>query len=209
MEDSLHELVEDARSGSIPAINELLERNLPGLRAFIRLRCGPVVRDRESASDLAQSVCREVLEHIDRFQYGGEAGFRHWLYATALRTIQNRHVFWKRKKRDAEREVRIAGGAAQGDAAFSGALQAGLELAYRSLSSPSNQAIAREDLARIEFAFDVLSEGDREIITLARLVGLPHKEIAELTGKTEGATRVQLNRALARLATLLDDGVEP
>ena len=50
---------------------------------------GPQLRAKESASDLVQSVCREVLGRLDRFQHGGEAGFRHWLYATALRKVRD------------------------------------------------------------------------------------------------------------------------
>ena len=199
MDDPSRELVDAARSGSAPAVDELLERHLPGLRAFIRLRAGPVVRDRESVSDLAQSVCREVLQHIDRFQFGGEAGFKHWLYATALRRIQNRHAYWKAQRRDVGREVRHDPGGTDDSLA-------GLALAYRSVSSPSNKAMAREELARIEAAFDALSEDDRELITLARLVGLSGAELASAVGKTEGATRVALHRALARLAARLDTG---
>ncbi|MFT7463551.1 MAG: RNA polymerase sigma-70 factor (ECF subfamily) [Pseudohongiellaceae bacterium] len=184
-----------AQSGELPAVAELLVRHLPGLRAYIRLRAGALVRQRESASDLAQSVCREVLQNIDRFQYGGEAGFKHWLYATALRRIQKRQAYWKTLKRDVARE------------------QAGADIsvsaAYGRVSSPSQKVVGREDLERIERAFDELSEGEREIITLARLVGLSHDEIAEALGKSVGATRVQLHRALARLAIILDVGEEP
>jgi RNA polymerase sigma-70 factor (ECF subfamily) len=199
MDDSSRVLVTQAQSGSLPAVEELLERHLPGLRAYIRLRAGPAVRARESASDLAQSVCREVLEHLDRFQYGGEAGFKHWLYATALRLIQNRHKHWNREKRDVGREVPMAGGGSASE----------LQLAYHSVSSPSQKVMGQEQLDHIEAAFDELSEPDREIITLARIVGLSHKEIAEAQGKSEGACRVSLNRALTRLATHLDGPRDP
>jgi len=195
----LHELVELARSGSVPAVDELLEGHLPGLRAFIRLRSGPIVRGRESASDIAQSVCREVLENVDRFQHGGEVGFKRWLYTSALRKLQDRAEYWRRQKRDIGREVPISP---------AGGSLAELSLAYRSVSSPSMQAMGNEDVARIEAAFDELTDGDREVITLARIVGLSHKQIAETLGKSEGACRVALNRALARLSTLLDDGGE-
>lgn len=187
-------LVDAAQSGNLPALEELLVHHLPGLRAFIRLRAGALIRDRESASDLAQSVCREVLQNLDRFQYGGEAGFKHWLYATALRRIQKRHAYWKTLKRDVAREQ--APPAEAGGDLFAAA--------YRSVSSPSKKVMGREDLDRIERAFDALAEGEREIITLTRLVGLSHDEVAKTLDKSVGATRVQLHRALAHLAILLD-----
>jgi RNA polymerase sigma-70 factor (ECF subfamily) len=196
--DDDRRLVEQAGEGQPAAVDELLARHLPGLRAYIRLRAGPAVRARESASDLAQSVCREVLENLHRFRYGGEVGFRHWLYATALRRIQKRHAFWHAQKRDVAREVPQPLSASAPDAA-------GLLACYRSFSTPSGKLMAREEIDRIEAAFDRLTEDQREVITLARLVGLGHAEIARRLGRSEGATRVLLHRALARLASLLDE----
>ncbi|MBI5432628.1 MAG: sigma-70 family RNA polymerase sigma factor [Planctomycetes bacterium] len=191
MAEDVSRLIESAQRGDAIALETLLGRYLPGLRAFVRLRAGPTVRAHESASDIAQSVCREVLQNLSTFKYGGETGFKHWLYATALRKLQKRDEHWRAQKREAARVV--------------GDEQALLD-AYRNVSSPSRRAMAKEELARIEKAFDELGDDEREVITLARVVGLPHKEIAEAMGRTEGATRVLLHRALAKLAEKLDVG---
>ena len=53
---------------------------------------------------------------------------------------------------------------------------------------------------RLQRAFSTLPDEYREVITLARVVGLPHAEIAVKLGKSEGAVRILLHRALARLA---------
>jgi len=187
-----------AQSGDQLAVDRLLERHLPGLRAFVRLRAGPLVRARESVSDLVQSVCLEVLQHADRFQFGGEAGFKHWLYTTALRRILNRHDYWTTQRRDVHRERPLQAGRDDGSAAS-------LALCYRRFSSPSQKAMGREQLQRMEEAFDRLAEADREIITLSRLAGLNGAALAEALGRSEGASRVALHRALARLAALLDE----
>ena len=150
-----------ARSGDQLAVDRLLERHLPGLRAFVRLRAGPLVRARESVSDLVQSVCLEVLQHADRFQFGGEEGFKHWLYTTALRRILNRHDYWTTQRRDVHRERPLQAVRDDGSAAS-------LAVCYRSFSSPSQKAMGREQLQRMEEAFDKLVEADRE--KLARLV---------------------------------------
>lgn len=189
MGDEVGNLIESATRGETLAVDELLERYLPGLRAFVRLRAGPAVRAHESASDIAQSVCREVLQNLSTFNYGGEAGFKHWLYATALRKMQKRHEHWRKEKREAAREVND---------------ERALLNAYCSVSSPSGRAMTKEELVRIEQAFDELDDEDREVITLARVVGLPHKEIAEAMNRSEGATRVLLHRALTKLAEKLD-----
>jgi RNA polymerase sigma-70 factor (ECF subfamily) len=72
-------------------------------------------------------------------------------------------------------------------------------------TSPSQAAIRREDIDALERAFDRLSPDDREVVVLARIVGLTAPEIAREKGQTAGAVRVRLSRALARLATLMRD----
>lgn len=184
-----------AAAGDRAALETLLEQHLPDLRAFVRLRAGPLVRAQESNSDLVQSVCREVLEHADLFQHGTGNAFRHWLFTTALRKILNRHDFYRAQKRDALREVALDATGADRDAL--------LYDRYRSFSSPSRAIVLREEMERVELAFEQLSEEQREVVTLAHIVGLSRREIADQLGKSEGAIRVVLHRALVKLSGLL------
>ena len=64
-------------------------------------------------------------------------------------------------------------------------------------------AIADEDMERLRDAFTELSDDHRQVITLARVVGMSHAEIADEMGRSEGAVRVLLHRALVRLGWLL------
>ena len=194
-EDASRELVDRALAGDAAAMQELLEHHLPSLRAFLRLRMSPELRAKESCSDLAQSACRDVLEHLDRFQYHGEGNFRHWLYTTALRKVMKRYEYYKAAKRDLGREVTPAVDAS-GDEP--------LAQLYQTLSTPSQALMRREQVERFEAAFEQLPEHYREIITLSRIVGLSHKEIAEQQGKSETATRSLLHRALAELTEVLE-----
>jgi RNA polymerase sigma-70 factor, ECF subfamily len=201
MTEDLSRLAEAAARGDESAMGLLLERHLPGLRAFVRLRAGRAIRERESSSDIVQSVCREVIAHQERFRYPSEAAFKQWLYATALRKISNRAEFWKMQKRDGARELRVDGHA--GEPSRGG--DADLLACYATLSTPSRHAIAREEVERFENAFEQLSEEHREVITLAHLVGLSRAEIATELEKSEVAIRALLYRGMARLAELLGD----
>jgi len=176
---------------------DLLEEHLPRLRAYIRLRTNRDIRARESHTDLVQSVCREVLEGSSHFEYQGDAAFRKWLYTAALRKIVERDRALKAQKRDVRRE-RPGDGDAESDG--------GLFDAYATVTTPSVQLSRRENIAALEKAFDQLSDEHREIVTLARIVGLSHREIAEQTGRTEEACRQLLRRALIKLHLLLDPG---
>jgi len=196
------ELVQAAATGDASAVERLLERHLPGLRAYVRLRTGAVLRHHESSSDLVQSVCRDVLENMDRFRYPGEAAFRAWLYATALRKIADRAEYWKAAKRDPGREVpldprRASSAPTAGD-------DARLLDVYRASFSPSQAAMGREALVRIEAAFEKLPDDYREVIVLSRVVGLSRAEIAERMGRTEASVRNLVSRALAELAEHLE-----
>src|SRR5262245_37283665 len=177
MSDATKALIQSAAEGSAASVDTLLARYRRGLRAFIRLRSGAAVRAKESTSDLAQSVCREVLERLDRYQYQGEEGFKYWLYTTALRKIADRYKYYGAEKRDAAREVAAATGST--DSAAS------LLDCYQSFCTPSQDAMQREELARIEGAFDQLPENYREVITLSRVVGLSRAEIAAELATTE------------------------
>ena len=184
-------LAEQAAQGDRGAMETLLERHLPELRAFVRLRAGAALRARESASDLVQSTCREVLTHAERFQFPSDSAFRRWLFTTALRKVANRAAHLGAAKR-AGPEVPIS--------PDSGAGEDGLIACYHRFSSPSHRLTVKDEINQVERAFDTLTEEQREIVTLAHVAGLSRAEIAEQVGKSENAVRIILHRALARLA---------
>jgi RNA polymerase sigma-70 factor (subfamily 1) len=186
------ELAERAARGDRGAVECLLERHLPELRAFVRLRAGAALRARESTSDLVQSTCREVLAHAERFRFPDDNAFRAWLLTTAQRKIADRYDHHTAQKRDVGREATLA--------RESGADDERLLAAYGRFSSPSHRAVVADELTRLERAFDRLSEEQREVVSLAHLAGLSRREIAERLGKSENAVRIVLHRALARIA---------
>jgi RNA polymerase sigma-70 factor (ECF subfamily) len=186
----LRELAERAADGDSAAVEELIRLHLPSLRAFVRVRMGAPLRARESASDLVQSVCREILTHRERFKHPTEGAFKHWLFVTAERKIANRLAYWGAQKR----AVLAAQPASALDALFD---------AYKSVTSPSAHAAREEEIRRVESAFDQLAPEQREVVVLAHFVGLSRAEIGEQMGKSEEAVRALLFRAMARLSTLL------
>jgi RNA polymerase sigma-70 factor, ECF subfamily len=208
-------LVTRASQGDAVAVEDLLQMHMPGLRAFVRLRCGPMLRAKESSSDIVQSVCRELLTGMDRFVYSGEAGFKAWLFTAAARKVADRAEYWKAGKRDAALEVspqaagggRGGGGGGGGGGAGGSADDGALFDIYRTACTPSQVVMGREALERIEAAFDALPEDYREAVVLSRVLGLSRAEVAQAMGRTETAVRHLLFRGLAQLsATLEPDG---
>lgn len=189
-------LVTRVQQGDRAAIDALLSHHLPRLQAWLRVRIGTGLGPRESTSDVVQSACREVLEHMDRFTYEGEAGFRCWLFKTAERKLIDKHRFHRAARRDAGREALEAGDRSD----------AGLDEVMGSLATPSQEAMAREQELRIASAVDRLSQEDRELYALFHVAGLGNAEIASELGKSEVAIRKAKSRVLARLSSLLGEG---
>jgi RNA polymerase sigma-70 factor (ECF subfamily) len=184
-------LVARAQGGDRGAVEQLLERHLPGLEAYVRLRAGKAFGAREAVSDLVQSTCRDLLTNLDQFKHGGEQAFRHWLYATAARKIADKYAYHHAQRRELGRE-----GVSQ---AVSQVL---FGLAGRE-PSPTQQVAGNEFLERLQGAFGALNEREREVVLLSRVVGLSRTEVAEAMGESEGAIRNLLHRALAKLAARL------
>lgn len=183
------DLLARATSGDRGAIEELLELHLSELRGFLARRAGDLVRERESASDLAQSVCREALEHARdrRLRFLGEAQFKQWLYRAAVLKLMSRRRYWA-----------VAGRA---DVAHAAPLS-GADAAPAGGETPSRDAIFLEELERFARALDQLSAQQRQALALHHLQGRSHAEIAAELGTTEAYSRTLLSRALARLGRL-------
>ncbi len=175
------------------SIDAELEAHLPALRAFLRAIAGPRVRQAEDIDDLAQSVCREVLEHADRFQHPGPDAFRRWVFREAHRKVLSRRRESQAIKRG-------------GEPIDPGTRVAALEeliAQYRSFTTPSQGMALAEEVARVEAALDDLPEDQRQVVVLAHLAQWSRRDIAEELGKSEGAVRMLLHRGLAALAVAM------
>lgn len=195
MSDELRETVSAAGAGDAQAFDSLFARNLPRLMAFVRARVGGVVAEKESVHDLVQSVCREAVEDLDRFDFRGEEAFRQWLFVRAVRKICNRYRWYQRARRDVGRE-KAADASEEGVEEF--------VTAFATISTPSRHASAREQMELFEAALEQLPDAQREAIAMTRVAGLSYAEAAEALGRTEAAVRGLVMRGLARLSALLE-----
>lgn len=180
------------------SLRERLERHLPALHAFLRLQAGARIAAKESTTDLAQSVCHEVLRDLEAIEDQGDAAFRNLLYHRALQKIADRARYWDRDKRAPDREVRMS--------RLSDRDAEELIDCYGTFCSPSRNAITHEEIGRIESAFERLPEQWREVVILTRIAGFTLADTAARLDRTEGQVRGLLARGLARLAEHLKRG---
>ncbi len=196
------ELIERIKSGDRAALGEFIELRTPQLMAFIAKRMSDRLQQKVEPADVLQELTATSLAALDDVELGDRDPFG-WLCQQAERRIidAHRHHFGA-QKRAAHGEVGLytpLGGMDQGQLA---------DMISVSMTSPS-QAFSRQQKEFHMFeALAGLPEDAREALRLRYLEGLPSKEIAERLGKTDGATRVLLSRALTRLQETLGKNSE-
>ena len=182
------------RSGEEAALVTFLQTNEQPLLAFIRSRIGSRLQKKIEPEDVLQEASMEAIRVLGQTDLSTWEPL-HWLFQICERKIIDAHRrFFASQKRDAGREAALPAGS---DAA-------GLaNLLAASMTTPS-QAFSRDQRQlRMLAALETLPDDQREALRLRYLIGLPSKEIAQKFGKSDGATRVMISRALSRLQTLL------
>jgi RNA polymerase sigma-70 factor, ECF subfamily len=186
--------VRSAQAGDPKALEELLSVHLKDLRAFVRLQLGPELRRREDHSDIVQSACRDILEGLPGFEYRGPGSFRAWLFTAAHNKVREKANFHRAQRRDIRREVEPS-------------REDRVQL-YESLCSfeptASQVAQANELQLKIERTMDRLTDEQRQLLILHRIVGLTHEEISEKLGISSTASRSRMMRASVAFRTALE-----
>lgn len=180
----------DARDRS-PSLRELLVRELPSLLPFVRGQIGPELRCRESAADLLQSVCGDLLAEGVPFEYRDDERLRSWLRVVIVNKIRERLRLVRSKKRGGGMDL----------VPLSPDLHTPIEG-----DDPSESAAVQEDLERLERALAAMPPHYRDAVVLTRLLGCSRADVARLLGRSEDSVRNVLTRALAMLSGLMDPG---
>lgn len=175
------------------AIEQLLQEHLSALYGHIQYQIDPLIRKHESCADIVQSVCREVIEHQQAFEYRGHAEFRSWLFKMALHKLVDRKRYYLAEKRDAKRAVYIS----------NISTCSRIEDVYQKICSPSQAVSTKEETDLLERVLEQLSPDHQMVIYLSRFVGMGQAEIAEIMSRSVPAVRTLLHRALGRLGLLM------
>ena len=164
------------------------------LLAFIRSRIGSQLQRKIEPEDVLQEASMEALRTLQQTDLSSWDPLN-WLFQICERKIIDSHRrFFASQKRDASREASIPDGTAAAGLA---------DLLAASMTTPSDAFSRDQRQLRMLAALDTLPEDQREALRMRYLVGLSSKEIAQKLGKTDGATRVMISRALGKLHEML------
>ena len=187
------DVVRLAQQGREPAFRELVRRyERPVFSLVYRM-----VRDRESAEDLAQDTFVKVLNHIDR--YSPEFKFSSWLFKIA-HNVAIDHL--RRRRLDT---VSIDGAP---DATTASEVEASTIQLAAEQESPLEELASRELGSAIERAIGALRPQYRACIMLRHVEGRSYEEIAATLDLPLGTVKTYIHRARYELRRALE-GMRP
>ncbi len=188
-----------AKGGDGAALGKLLGRYRNYVGLLVRLQIGRRLRTKVDIEDLLQEIWLEIHRKIGLFRGASEREFLSWARRLIGSILANqvRHYIGT-KSRDLRLERALADELDQS----SRALNENLIAAH---SSPSQQAVRREQAVLLADALQDLPEDYREVIILRQLEGLSFPDVARRMGRTEDSVKNVWLRALARLRRMLED----
>lgn len=192
-------LIVMAKGGDGPALGQLLERYRNYMGLLVRFQVGRRLRSKVDIDDLLQEVWLEIHRKIHLFRGTSEREFLTWVRRVIGSILANQiRRYIGTKGRDLRLERALADELDHSSRALNNGLVA-------SQSSPSQQAVRREQAVLLADALQNLPEDYREVIILRQLEGLSFPDVARRMGRTEDSVKNVWLRALARLRCTLDD----
>jgi RNA polymerase sigma-70 factor (ECF subfamily) len=180
-------------AGSGAALGELLELYRDYLALLVRLQIGRRLQGKVDALDIVQDTFLSAHQNFAQFRGTTEAELVGWLrqiLASRLADLLRRYQGAQRRDVRLEREL-----AFELDQS-SRVLDQGLVAPG---STPSQQAIRREQAVLLAEALGKLPEDYREVIVLHHLEDLSFPEVARRMGRTLNSVKNLWLRALTRL----------
>jgi RNA polymerase sigma-70 factor (ECF subfamily) len=192
-------LIARVRAHDRNALVEFLESRKPQLLAFISRSLSDRLRGKVELVDIYQEASLSAIKSFDEVDLSQRDPFN-WLCHLAERRIIDAHRrFFGAQKRSGQREVHF-------DQVVTDSQAGGFaHLLIASITTPSKAFSRNHRELRLREAFDQLPEESRRAVQLRYVEGLPTKQIAEALGKSDGAVRVLLTRAIARLREIMTD----
>ena len=165
------ELIARAQDGDVVAFGELYERHVVVIYRYVLAR----VSIETDAEDLTEVVFLRAFEALHRYKERGRP-FTAFLYQVA----RNALVDYYRQQRKSETIEAV-------------------EKLPSSSPAHDDRLIEEERIAVIKGALAQLPEDYQEVIRLRIMLSLPTATVGEWLGRSEGAVRVLLHRALKAL----------
>lgn len=186
--------IAEARNGSRPALDRLLEAAFSYLVAVANREFCAAMRSRLDPADVVQDTLLKAWWHFPEFRGESEEDLLAWLRQILRHNLANEHRRHLRSAmRSARREVSLA----------ETSLMQLTDRADRETESPIRQALARERQAALEEALQRLPEHYRQVLRLHTQEELTFAQVAKQLRCSAEAARKLWRRAAEEFTRLL------
>jgi RNA polymerase sigma-70 factor (ECF subfamily) len=198
-EASFEVLLAQARAGDVPVLGRLLESYRSYLLVLARVQIGRRLQGKVDPADLVQEAFLGAFRDFHQLRGTTEKELIGWLRQILASLLANlvRH-YQGTQRRDIRLERQLTVELDQS----SQALDRGLVAAQ---STPSQQAMRREQSVLLADALGRLPEEWRDLLILRHLEGLTFPEVAQRMGRSVDSVKKRWPQALARLRQLLEE----
>jgi DNA-directed RNA polymerase specialized sigma24 family protein len=188
--DETIELLQRWHGGDAAALAKLVERDRTWVEQQVRRRRGEPLRRHGETVDDVQDLMVRALQYAPRFVCANRRQFRGLL----VRMIGN--VLADKARRLDRREPPLS---------LAAASQSRLHLdpSLTSATGPCEAAARNEDLAWMQLGMDFLDAADRDLVRQRQFLERGFAEIAADLGATPDGVRMRFQRALLRLAGIV------
>lgn len=170
-------LIQRAKRGDQKAIGELYSRHVDAIYRYMFGR----VRDEQAAEDLTAQVFLKAIEGLPTYEDAGKP-FLAWLYRIAYARVVDH---WRKEERRQE---------------------VPLDDMLPARNPPPGALLEAEADWRLAMELVAQLTDDQQDVLMLRFIGeMSLSEVAEILGKTVGATKAVQHRALASLARLMEE----
>jgi RNA polymerase sigma-70 factor (ECF subfamily) len=160
--------------------SELYSTHLRDVYSYAYYRCG----NHHDAEDLTEQTFLQAYRHFERAQRESKGRpLRPWLIRIAHNLAAN---YYRDRSRRPQTNLEDAG-------------------VLAATHETAELVEGREDLKRVLAGVQRLPDDRREALIMRFTLGMDNKEIAAAMGKTEGATKVLLHRAIRQLEGFLKE----
>ena len=168
------DLLDRFEDGDQGALEEIVSKYQKAIFSFI-LR---MVRDEADAVDLSQKTLVNAFRNIRSFNR--RSNLKTWLYRIAINVCRNHFRDDPRR-----REVNIEG------------------MVFVDQMNPLDHIISQEERMCLSLALNELPEKQRHTVILKVYQGLTYREIAEITGCSEGTAKANFHFGVKKLREIL------
>ncbi len=192
-------LLDRAQQGDASAVQRLLMRYRSDLQRMISVRMDSRLMGRIDPSDVVQEAAIEAARKLPEYLQRRDCAFYPWLRQIAWEKLIHAHRQHVRtQRRSVRREV-----SPQMQLSDDSMMQI-VALLSGNQSTPSQQAMRREQRDRMRVALAQIGAGDREILVLRHVEQLKLNDIAGVLGLSVVAAQSRYRRALERLHNQLN-----